>query len=366
MSFRILHHKRKKYRCRCGGCAETAPGPLKLQSGARYSIDFAVDVAEAKYCFHAPLERQVKQMARDGLVIDSQTLWDQLWALAGHLTPTAEALHAYVLSQPVIGADETRWPMMEKGATKTWMSWAITCPTGVSHRILEGRSAKEGFAVLGNFGGTVVADGYAAYSAVQRAQVEACIVPFTLAYCMAHVRRKLLAAESKYPVAKEALDLIGTLYEIERRARTEAEEAGDLEERLRLMRQRESKPVVEKLRIWVAHTRHLPESSLGKAIRYMDDLWTGLTRFVDDPRLPLDSSQTEREMRPLAVGRHNHYGSRSERGTHVAALFYSLVESARLNGVPPRAYLAAVARRAIATPGTVLLPHDYARELAEQ
>ena len=100
----------------------------------------------------------------------------------------------------------------------------------------------------------------------------------------------------------------------------------------------------------------LPQSALGKAIRYTLDLWPGLTAFLTEPALPLDTNHVERGIRALAVGRKNHYGSRSERGTRVAALFYSLIESAKLVGVEPGAYLAEATHRAIATPGTVTLP----------
>jgi transposase len=107
--FVLVRHKRKKYRCACGGCVETALGPDKLIPGGRYSTDFAVSVAIAKYADHLPLERQVRIMKRQGLVVDSQTLWDQINALARHLQPAHEALRHYVLHQPCIGADETFW-----------------------------------------------------------------------------------------------------------------------------------------------------------------------------------------------------------------------------------------------------------------
>jgi transposase len=93
-SFRIVRHKRQKYRCRCGAGIETALGPDKLIAGGRYSIDFALDVAIAKFADHLPLERQVRQMARDGLDVDSSTLWEQTWHLSRHLLPTYEANHA--------------------------------------------------------------------------------------------------------------------------------------------------------------------------------------------------------------------------------------------------------------------------------
>ena len=123
------------------------------------------------------------------------------------------------------------------------------------------------------------------------------------------------------------------------------------------LRAEQSAPIVTELRAWAQQQRALPESSLGKAISYMLGLWSGLTRFLDDPRIPLDNNATERGLRGMVVGRKNHYGSRSKRGTEVAALFYSLIESAKLCGVEPKAYLLRALRPALTTPGTVTLPH---------
>ncbi len=102
----------------------------------------------------------------------------------------------------------------------------------------------------------------------------------------------------------------------------------------------------------------LPESSLGKAIAYMLGLWPGLTLFLDDPRIPVDNNATERGLRGVVLGRKNHYGSRSERGTDVAALFYTLLESAKLAGVEPKLYLHTATRTALENPKAVILPHD--------
>jgi transposase len=180
---------------------------------------------------------------------------------------------------------------------------------------------------------------------------------------LAHVRRKFVEAEPHYPgPCGEALALVGQLYAVERAcprldagmestARTEA-----LQLRATLRRER-SAPIVTELRAWAHRQRVLPESSLGKAISYMLGLWSGLTRFLEDARIPLDNNATERGLRGMVVGRKNHYGSRSKRGTEVAALFYSLIESAKLCGVEPKAYLLHAVRAALANPGTVTLPH---------
>lgn len=345
--FVLVRHKRKKYRCRCGGCVETAPGPDKLIPGGRYSIDFAVSVAIAKYADHLPLERQVRMMKRQGLEVDSQTLWDQLNGLAKHLTPAGDALPSYILSQSVIGADETFWRLMEGGDNKRWQTWAITSPNAVSYRIKDSRSAAAASEVLGDYAGTVLCDGYSAYEALQKRGGR-----FRIAHCWAHVRRKFVDAEPLCPEpCKEILDLIGKLYSLERECVTD-------EDRARV-RAEQSRAVVQEIQAWPLRQQALPQSPLGKAIAYMGSMWNGLIRFLEEPKLALDNNATERALRGVVIGRKNHYGSRSERGTEVAALFYSLIESAKLAGIEPDAYLRIATRAAIR--GEVIpLPHQLA------
>ncbi len=104
--------------------------------------------------------------------------------------------------------------------------------------------------------------------------------------------------------------------------------------------------------------RALPRSALGEAIAYTGGLWPGLVRFLENPKIPLDTNKVERALRGVAVGRKNHYGSRSERGTRVAALFYSLIETAKLCRVEPRAYLRGASLGAVRNPGTITLARD--------
>jgi len=351
-SFQLVRHKRQKYRCRCGECIETALGPPKLIPGGRYSVDFAVTVAVAKHADHLPLARQVQQMARSGLVVDTQTLWDQIYALAQYLEPTHDALHELVLSSPVIGADETRWPLLGKPRSSKWHAWAICSPKAICYRILPSRSADAAQMVLKDYHGAVVADGYSAYSSLR----DRAGPSFELANCWSHCRRKFVDAEPHYPQAGEMLEKIGRLYGIEARA-TESGQ-GQWRQRLVELRRTESTPIVAEIHEWLISQCVLPKSGLGKAIKYALGLWPGLCKFLDNPDIPLDTNHVERGMRALAVGRKNHYGSRSQRGTRAAALFYSLIESAKLVGVEPAAYLTEAARRAIANPGTVTLPSD--------
>jgi transposase len=170
------------------------------------------------------------------------------------------------------------------------------------------------------------------------------------------VRRKFVEAEPHYPEASEILDRIGQLYAIEAEAKRASPE--ERLARLAALRAKQSKPVIDEIRTWLMTQRALPRSALGKAIVYTSGLWPGLVQFLGDPKIPLDTNGVERALRGVVVGRKNHYGNRSERGTRVAALFYSLIESAKLCGVEPRAYLGEAARRAIRNLGTVTLARD--------
>jgi len=362
VAYKLTKHRRQKYRCRCNANVVTAPGPPKLIPGGRYSVDFAAHVAEAKYLDHLPLERQVRAMERRGLYTDSQTLWDQIQALAGHLKATYEALIKRALEAGVVYADETFWRLMgSKDETSKWWTWCVASDDTAAYKMLGSRSTKAAEEILGGYQGVVMTDGYAAYEALARDGPE-----MTLAHCWAHVRRKFIEAEDAYPeLSRHAVDLIGKLFEVERKIPrltpgTTDEEREKILELRRQLRNERSRPVVQELMEWAVQTDGsvLPRSKMGKAVSYMLKLWAGLTRFLDDPRVPLDNNAAERALRGVVVGRKNHYGSRSKRGTKVAALFYTLFESAKLSGIDPRAYVTAAAKRAIAKPDTVTLPAD--------
>ncbi len=352
-SFIVRRHKRKKYRCQCNACVETAPLPAKLRPGNRYSIDFAISVAMQKYADHLPLERQVKIMSREGLVVTSQTLFEQLFALAQHLQPACDAMHDEILGSPVICADETRWPMLNgRGEERSgkWHAWSICCPTAVSYQIHDSRSQKAAKAVLKDYAGTVTADGFGVYGAVARSS------DFKLAHCWVHARRKFFEAEKFFPKAKEMLELVAELYKIEDLA-TGPPGSEEYFESLAQLRDIKSREVVDKIKTWSNQQAVLPKSAVGKAISYLHKMWPGLILFLDDPKVPLDTNAVERSLRGMVVGRKNHYGSKSRRGTTVAACFYTLIESAKLVGIEPRAYLKQATMAAI-DGQTIPLPHQ--------
>ena len=344
-------HKRRKYRCRCNGRVETAPGPLRFVPGGRYSLDFAIQVAVDKYLDHLPLERQCRIMARHGLEVSSQTLWDQIEALARYAEPTYEALGRKVLQDPVIHADETRWPLLDgKKRTSAWTIWTRSTPKIVHYEIASSRSSKAAKRLFSGYNGIVVVDGYAVYEKLikdRRRQSARDGPQMLLANCWAHALRKFSGIEENFPTqCRKILHWIGKLYEIE--DLVPGPFPGDeAAQRLRLqLRQEKSAPILKEIRAWAETEVGLPRSALGKAIKYMLKRWTALTRFVDNPLVPLDNNAAERSLRGPVVGRKNHYGSKSKRGTKVAAILYSLLETAKLCGIDPVLYLRTVVERA--------------------
>lgn len=354
-SFKLVKHLRQKYRCSCNACVVTAPGPLKLQAGGRYSLEFAVEVAASKYLDHLPLERQVRMMAREGLNVSSQVLWDQIDFLARYLEVDYEGLATRILRSYFIHADETPWRLMGKGKSVRWWVWSINNHDTVFHKIQSSRSAEAAGEILKDYHGIAMADGYSAYKALARPGPGGAEASFRLVHCWAHVRRKVREAENAFPrECGVALDLIRDLYLVEREAPRGYDPAA-LTRRAEL-RAEKSKPIIEAIKSWAVEQRALPESRLGKAINYMLKLWPGLTAFLEEPTIPLDNNAAERGLRGVVIGRKNHYGSRSIRGTEVAAIFYSLFETAKLRGIEPKSYVLELARAAIAQSATRHIP----------
>lgn len=357
-SFKVERHQRQKYRCRCGDTIVTAPAPVRLIEGGRYTTEFALAVCAEKYLNHMPLDRQRKAMRREGLDITTSALWDQVRAVADVLKPTHEALKALVLSSPVIHADETRWMLLMSPKSERWQAWGIASPKAVHYDILSSRSAEAGASLLVGYEGTLLVDGYVAYPAIARGSPR-----LTLAHCMAHVRRKFVDIEKFYPSeCKTVLGLIGKLYAVERSAPPlDGLEGADLERALEVrlaLRREQSRPLMDEIRSWALGLSLPRESVLRKAVEYMMGLWDGLTRFLEDPRVPLDNNLLERSLRPIALGRKNHLGSKSPQGAKATAILYSVFESAKLSGVDPVAYLTAAVRGALEVPFRVVLPHE--------
>jgi transposase len=345
VSYRVVQVKQQKYVCKCGGCVETAIGPTRALVGSRYSLPFAIKVVIDKYLDHLPLERQVRILERHGLDITSQTLWDLSYAVAQRLKIIDAALAAHVLAQPVIGLDQTSWPRLETDATKPWQMWALTAPDAVVHRIRDDKSAATFTDLVGEYRGVIVADALGTHAAGARGSPD-----IVLAGCWAHVYRRFAEAAPDHPEAERALAAIGALYEIDR-------DAADLAQRGALRRER-APAILDELKAWLSSQAAHTAIAIGKAAAYTLGIWDRLTRFVDDVRIPLDNNATERAIRGPVVGRKNHYGSKSRRGTEVASRLYTVLETCKLHDVNPSAYL--LAAITAADRGELLLPWQFA------
>jgi transposase len=348
---RVAHltHKRHKYRCPCNGAVVTAPGPLKLIPGGRYSLDFAVDVATSKVVDHMPLHRQVKQLARHGLQVTRQTLWDQEEALADVLRPCWEALREELLESPYLHADETGFKLTDGDGVSRETLWVLTTEKMAWYTI--GRkdfATAEG--IFADYSGVVVADGYSVYEMLKRAG------PLTLAHCWSHVLRKFReAAEHRPSDCREILSLIGQMYKVERSLTGSKEDEEYLEQRL-AMRQEKSVPILDEIKSWMLRQTGLPRSDYMKAVKYMMARWEGLTRFAENPLLEPDNNRAENALRGPVVGRKNYLQFRSRKGCEVGSILFSLCETARLQGVAEHVYLKTAAQRALRKPGAVTLP----------
>lgn len=344
--YELVQVKQQKYSCKCGGCIETALGPERATPGSRYSLAFAIKVVLDKWLDHIPLERQCRILERHGLVVTSQTLWDLANAIAHRLERVNVALLDHVLGRPVIGLDQTGWPRLEGVDSKPWQMWCLTAQGIAVHRIREDKSTATFTDLVGNYTGVIVCDALATHGAGARASPG-----IVLAACWAHVLRRFRDALPDHPEAERALAWIGALYDIDDRA------GDDLARRAELRRS-ESRALLDELYAWLCDHATLTSLSIGKAAAYTLSNWDRLTRFVDDPRIPLDNNATERGIRGPVVGRKNHYGSKSRRGTQVAATLYSILETAKLHGVNPADYLYAAI--VAADRGVVLMPWEFA------
>lgn len=334
-------HKRQKYSCACGHI-ETADGPKKLLPQGRYSTEFTLQVVTEKFLDHIPLERQVRRLEREGLTVSSQTLWDQEWALYELLKPAMSRLQEHLSTKRVRCGDETRWPVLGKQA-KNWTMWCDASDDAVLYMILESRSTEDGKRLFAN-GNVLMVDGYGVYTALAKE-----FPGLKLAHCWAHARRHFRELETAFPTeTARFLDLAGQLFHIDK--------TGPPEELLQ-RRQTESRKVIGEIQRFLTETPALPGSSLRKAMAYVAERWTGLTRFLDDAAIPLSNNLAERSLRGPVVGRKNHYGSKSKRGTEAAALFYSLLESAKLCHHEPVEYLRQATAAAL-DGNTIPLPHE--------
>lgn len=359
----LEEHIRTKYQCPCCRIGvKIAPGSTKLMAGGRYALNFAVAVAYSKYFAHLPLDRQVQMMKHEGLQVTTSTLFDQIDALATVLTPTYQAILRIVQAEAVLRADETPWAVLSNGHTENerFYAWVAVGSKYLAYCLLDTRSKDGAATILGTFAGTLMVDGLTSYPAAAKSEPGA-LPKFKVANCWVHARRGFVECEKHYPEESGfILEFIRQLYEVERDGKEPGANLGAL-------RSEKSRPLVDRIFGWAKEQQEradlLPSSGLVKALNYLVNHEPGLRVFLDDPAVPIDNNESERAMRAPVLGRKNHYGSRSRRGTETAAILYTLVESAKRMDVNPEAYLEAAAEYALSKAGAILLPEEFKRQL---
>ncbi len=329
---RVIVVRRPKYACRaCEDVVVQAPAPARLIEGGLPTEATVAQVLVSKYADHLPLYRQAQIYARQGVNLDRSTLADWVGRAAWHLRPVHERLLARLKASPKLFADETTAPVLDpgRGKTKTGQLWAYarddrpwegSDPPGVAYVYAPDRKAERPIAHLAGFTGILQVDGYGGYRVLAEKS------GVTLAFCWAHVRRRFyeLAAAGPAPIASEALRRIAELYRIE------DDVQGRSAEQRRAARQEKSLRIVANLEPWLREKLGLisQKTKLAEAIRYTLSRWEGLSRFLDDGRIEIDSNTVERSIRPIALNRKNALFAGSDGGAEHWAVVASLIETA--------------------------------------
>lgn len=358
--FFVLRHIRGKYACLCCQTIQAAPMPAQMIDKGIPAPGLLAQVVVAKHDDHLPLYRQSEIYARSGVHIPRSSMAQWSGICGVRLAPLADALREFIVGHGVVHADETPIKLLAPGKGKTSRAyvWVYRTTDFVAQRAVfydfsTGRGGENARRVLQGFGGTLVTDDFSGYHALQAQGV-------TAALCMAHARRKLFEAHqfNGSQIAGQAVALIAKLYEVEREARELQPEAR------RLWRQQHAKPIAEALHAWLSEQRpKLAKADVtAKAIDYSLSNWRGLRRYLDDGDVPIDNNAAENAVRPLAVGRKNWLFVGSQQAGERAAVVLSLIESAKLNGHDPWAYLKDVFERLPTLKQrdlAQLLPHNW-------
>ena len=353
-SFRVVRHIQRRIVCKGCDTEIKAAMPSPPIERGKPGAGLIAHVLVAKYCDHLPLYRQSEIYAREGVDLSRSTMADWVGRASALLAPLVEAMRAHVFAGDRLHGDDTPVPVLEpgKGKTKTgrlWSyvrdgrPWADQAPPAAVYFYSPDRKGEHPQAHLKNFRGVLHADGYAGFRNLYEPKKPGEAPAIVEAACLAHVRRKFfdLAAAGSAPIADEALRRIGEIYDVEATIR------GAPPERRREIRQMQTAPRFAAFREWLeSMLKQLPrKSATAEAIRYALTRWTALTRFISDGKIEVDNNTAERAIRPIALGRKNWLFAGSDKGGERTAGVLSLIETAKLNGLDPEAYLRTVLTR---------------------
>lgn len=346
--FEVIRLVRPKLSCTCCERIVQESAPSRPIDRGLAGPGLLAHVIVSKFADHLPLYRQSEIYGREGIDLDRSTLAGWVGGVSRTLAPLVEELRRYVMSAGKLHGDDTPVPVLApgNGKTKTGRLWTYVRddrPAGdqaapaVWFAYSPDRKGEHPEQHLGSFRGTLQADGYAGFNRVSAKGL------VQEAACWAHVRRKFYDLHQAHasPLAAEALSRIGQLYAIESEIR------GRAPDERREVRQNRSRPLLESLHQWLESSlaKLSAKSETASAIRYALGRWTALVRFCDDGRLEIDNNAAERALRAVALGRKNYLFAGSDAGGERAAAMYSLIGSAKLNGLDPEAYLRDVLAR---------------------
>jgi len=296
-----------------------------------------------KYVDHLPLYRQEQRFKREGVNIPYSTISDWIKNGCVLLDPLGESLKKMVISSDYLHADETPLKVLDKnkkGTTHRGFYWVYhnSIDNLVWFDYREGRGREGPNEVLKDFKGYLQTDGYNVYDIFKENK------DITVLHCMAHARRKFFEAkENNAAVAEYALEQIGLLYAIERKAKEQQLTAGEIFE----LRQAEALPILESLGKWMKETyiKSLPKSTIGKALGYSIERWQQLMMYASDGKLNIDNNPVENSIRPVAIGRKNYLFAGSHEAAERSAMLYSFLGTCKLNSINPFIWLQDVLRR---------------------
>jgi transposase len=345
-SYTVVETVVPRYTCpKCHDGVISAEVPPQAVEKSLAAEGFIAQVVVSKYADHLPLHRQSRILARQGLDFPRSTLCDLVAAAATALKPIADELRREVLASGYVQTDDTSIVVLEPDASGSIKGrvWTYLDPLG-GRVVFDATRTHERKGVedfLAGYKGFLQADAYNGYDQLFR---DGTVIEVA---CWAHARRRfVLALEGGEPRAAAILSLVQQLYQVER-------EAGSLSfDERRALRQARSVPIlaqIDEKRRALAETA-LPKSPLGDALRYLDNQWTALQRFVEDGRLRPDNNGAESQLRAVAVGRKNWLFAGRMAGAHRAAVLYTLIQSCKLAGVEPFAYLKDILLRVASHP----------------
>lgn len=351
---RVRVTRRPRYACRgCEGAVVVAPAPERPIDGGMATEALIAHVVVSKFCDSLPLYRQAQMLGRQGVTLDRSTLSNWVGRACWWLTPLYDLVVGTVLSSTKLFADDTTLPVLDpgRGRTKTGRLWCYAVDDrpwcGSSHPAAayvysEDRKGVRPAGHLVNFRGVLQVDGYAGFKRLAGDRADASV---RLAFCWAHMRRPFYEffVSTQSPLAAEVLARIRELYAIETEVR------GHPADHRRQVRHERSRPIVEALHVWLRdHVERVSATSdLAKAIRYALRHWPGLVVFLDDGRVEMDTNVVERAIRPNTLTRKNALFAGSDGGARHWAMAMTLIQTAKLNGVEPMAWLTDVLERVV-------------------